>query len=83
MKWENDNQEYVNGEALFIGKWKVGGVYYDGCHSKGDPLTYMVVCYLPGIKKRFNNYETSEEGKKMLETAVKYWIEKSGLKENE
>jgi hypothetical protein len=83
MKWENDNQEYVCGDALFIGKWKVGGVYYDGCRSKDNPLAYMVVCYLPGVKKRLDNYKTSEEGKKRLEFAVTYWIEKSGLKENE
>lgn len=63
-----------NHDVLFLGKWRVGGVYYSGMVSKGDLNKYKAYCTLPGIKEVIGHYATVEEAKSRLERAVKHWI---------
>jgi hypothetical protein len=81
MEWIKDSKKYANGKILKLGKWEVGGVYYDGLRQRDDHLCYAVYCSLPGVKKRFDkNYLTEKEGMEQLEFVIKYWIEKSEIK---
>jgi hypothetical protein len=83
MKWEQDTRPYSSGVILFLGKWKVGGAYYNSCRSKDDPNKYEAKCYLPGIKDTLDYYTTEDEAKKRVEEAVKHWIDKSEILKQE
>ena len=79
MAWGTDERRLAYGKCLFLGKWNVGGVYYDGLTQKDDQLKYASTCNLPGIKSTLGHYETEEEAKKRTEEAVHYWISTSEL----
>jgi hypothetical protein len=79
MKWEQDTRQYSSGKVLLLGKWKVGGAYYDSCHSKDDPNKYEAKCYLPGIKNSLDYYPSEGEAMDRVEAAVRYWIDKSEI----
>ena len=79
MKWNKDTRKYSCGKCLLLGKWNVGGVFYDGLTSKDDPLKYASTCNLPGIKSTLGHYASEEEAMKRTEEAVKYWISKSEI----
>lgn len=62
---------------LYAGKWHIGGFYYSGLVSKGDPKKYKVYCSLPGLKEVIGHYETEEEAKQNLEQAVTFWFKEA------
>lgn len=76
MEWKVDKTKYSCGELLYLGKWNVGGVHYDGCRTKGDPLKYTATCRLPGIKTNLGGYTTDAEAKERVESAVTHWLNK-------
>ena len=66
--------EMGSGSKLYLGKYHVGSVFYDGFVSRDENLKFKVVCKLPGIKSDLGRYETEEEGKARLIRAVNTWI---------
>jgi len=76
MEWKNNKAQYAYGKLLFLGAWNVGGIYYDSCRSKDDPLKYAATCRLPGIKGSLGHFKLEEEAKKAAENAVAHWLSK-------
>lgn len=76
--WKREQGQYLTYENLYLGKWKIGSVYSDGCTSKSDPNKIAVRCCLPGIKESLGKYETEEQGKAKLEQVAKYWLKEAG-----
>lgn len=75
LKWDNfPGQE----NSLFLGKWKVGGVYYSGLVSKDDPRKYKAYCLLPGIKEVIGHFKTEQEAMQRLERAANWWVKEAG-----
>jgi hypothetical protein len=75
MEWIKDKTQYLSGEALYLGPWVVGYVEYDGLSPKDETLRYVAACKLPGVTGR-TRFSTAAEGKKDVESAVKYWLSK-------
>ena len=63
-----------HGKALFLGRWKVGSVFYDACRPKGNTECYGTACLLPGMKARQGNYKTEAEGMARIEKVTEQWI---------
>lgn len=78
LKWLNEERAWGSGESLFLGKFKVGSVYYDAMQSKGG-LKQAACCSLPGIKQNLGHYSTVQDAKYRVERAVNYWLVNSGL----
>lgn len=64
------------GFNAFIGYVKIGFIFYDGTKSLDDKLKYKATTLLPSIKNNTRSYESLEEGKKFIESAFKYFIDK-------
>ncbi len=67
------------GVDCFLGKYKVGGVFYSGMVSKGDPNKYKAFCELPGLKPVIGYYSTQEEARQKIESAVLHWVKGAEL----
>lgn len=74
-KWERRTGKYQTGENYRVGKIIVGYAAYYDFRSKGDPITYVCHCDLPGIKQAETKYATIEEAKARLERMVRAWFE--------
>lgn len=79
-EWKKNTGDFELGETFFLGKWKVGSVYYDSLRTRGDPLAYKATCSLPGIKAHLGTFETTEQAKAKVEFAVNYWVNRAELK---
>lgn len=79
LVWKESNKKYVSGEDAFLGRFKVGGIFYDGTRPKNTEERYRAVCMLPGILPDLGNFMTPEEAKTKVENAVEYWIDRAGL----
>ena len=73
----------VLGNHCYLGKYRVGGVFYSGLVSKGDPNKYKAFCELPGLKPVIGHYDTKEKAQQTLERAVIHWIKGAELNENQ
>lgn len=83
IEWEVDKSRYASGERARLGKWEIGGVYYDSCTSQGDGKKWRALCSLPQIKPILGNFVTVEEAKERVEKAVAHWVSEAGIaKEN-
>jgi len=80
MTWKDASSTYVSGDSLYLGRWKVGSVFYDGARPRGALEVYRADCSLPGIKADLGGYETVIEARAAVERAVNHWIKHSGLK---
>lgn len=76
MEWKRDTAKYSNGELLFLGAWHVGGMHYDSCCTRDDPLKYAATCRLPGIKASLGHFKTDAEARVSAEKAVTFWMSK-------
>lgn len=74
FNWVDENNQYVQGEKLLVGKWRVAGVHYSGVVPRNEPKKWMATCDLPGIKKTLSTHETMEKAKEAAERAVTYWL---------
>jgi len=81
MRWEKDIGQYTSGEILYLGKWKVGGFYFDSTRSQGHLKKWRATCTLPGIKNSLGHFATEAEAKDKAEFAVKHWLD--GLPSND
>jgi hypothetical protein len=72
--WKSINREYITGFNLFLGKYAVGSVYFDGTVARGSENRYATTCSLPGIKNNLGHFKTEEEAKERVEYAVNYWL---------
>lgn len=66
--------ERTTGSQLFLGKYHVGTVHWDGFASGVEDKKILVKCKLPGIKPDLGRYKTMDEGKARLIQAVNTWI---------
>lgn len=66
--------EVGSGKKLYLGKYHVGSVFWDGFTSQTEDRKYKVACKLPGIKPDLGRYKTVDEGKARLIQAVNTWI---------
>ena len=76
MEWKRDEAKYACGELLLLGAWNVGGIHYDSCRTRDDPLKYAATCKLPGIKGNLGHFKTDAEAKTAAEKAVENWLSK-------
>ena len=76
MEWKRDEAKYACGELLLLGAWNVGGIHYDSCRSRDDPLKYAATCRLPGIKRNLGYFKTDAEAKIRAEKVVTHWLSK-------
>jgi hypothetical protein len=74
IKWERKTGQYACSEVLYAGQWDVGKVNYDSATSIRDKNKYVAYCKLPGIKETLGHFETEQEAKTRLESAVKHWM---------
>lgn len=74
LTWKRKEGGYQNGEALFLGAWRVGSVDWNPSSSRGKK--YLVWCLLPGISDQLPGSDSQDDAKKTLEEAVKYWLSK-------
>lgn len=75
LQWKRNTQGYRPDETLYLGEWKVGAAYFDGCTSKSDDNKYKATCSLPGIKAIIGHFATQELAKNAVERAAKHWIQ--------
>ena len=81
IEWRQSTEKFDNGVHMFLGKYRVGSVQWDGINRTDE--NYAVFLNLPGIKSRLKKqYKTREEAIEMAEETVRYWIKNSGLIEN-
>jgi len=78
IKWETNTRKYGSGEWARVGKWVVGAYYWDAGRSTRDDKAYRATCYLPGIKDDLGNYETVEQAKARVQSAIKHWFQAIG-----
>jgi hypothetical protein len=82
LLWKVNNKQCANDEDGYLGIYKIFCLQYDCVIGTQTNKCYILISYLPGIKKELGNFE-SEEGKKFAEDILKYWIKKAGLNLNE
>jgi len=70
FKWKKTRQ----GEALFIGKVKVGAVFHTVFVAKGDPKNIQANCFLSGIKGNLGKHENETQAKNRVENAVNHFF---------
>lgn len=69
-------------KMLYLGKFKVLMVAYNGGRPKGDDSkTYLVESYLPGLKEHQGYYPTEELAQERAEYVLNYWLEQAILTE--
>lgn len=81
IRWEKRTGQYASGEALYLGRWNVGGYHWDSCRTKDDERTWRATCALPGMKDNLGSFVSEGEAKEVVEKAVKHWL--SGADNNE
>ncbi len=80
--WKSSDLQRANNEDGYLGIYKVFCLQYDVIIGSQTNKDYILICYLPGVKKELGNFEL-EDGKKFAESILKYWIKKAGLNLNE
>lgn len=81
FNWVNDTRLFHKGIVLFVGKWMIGAVCWEG-GLKGETKHYAAKSLLPGLKQHLDKYETEQEAKDRVEKATKYWIKELLKDEN-
>jgi hypothetical protein len=82
MNWKTIEERYGNAKVLFLGKWRVSKVFFDGSRSNGDRSVYRADLFLPGMKPTIGHFELEEDAMAAAEKAVKYWVDQSGIGDN-
>lgn len=77
FRWERQQQRFGHGENLMVGKWCVGSISPDIVKSEHGNI--CVYTNLPGLKTRLKNRPDIEQAKAVLEHAVAYWFQESGI----
>lgn len=78
IKWKQ-NYKYVTGETAYLGRWKVGSVFYDGMAPKGSKFWWVAHSDLPGLQIKRTHYETRSEVKALLTKVIKFWFKEAGM----
>lgn len=78
LRWKLE-YKYVTGETAYIGRWKVGSVFWDGMAPKGTKKWWVAQTNLPGIQIKRTHYETRSEVKALLTKIVKLWFKEAGM----
>ena len=74
VAWKPIEQSYIIGENLFVGKWKVASVWYDGVKTVDEK--WAVTFELPGLISRAKNNYAEEDGAKAVAVRlVSKWFE--------
>jgi hypothetical protein len=76
LTWQKSTaHQYTAGaEHLYLGRWRVGGTFYNACRDKDDQNVWGAACRLPGLKDVLWHFVTREEAKAKVEKAVKHWM---------
>jgi hypothetical protein len=69
LTWQAGVGMYKGERQLFLGKWKIGAVFYDGVNSQ-----IAVTTTLPGLKSRLGHFSNEEQAKEKLVAVAKYWL---------
>jgi hypothetical protein len=79
-EWKNREEQYGSGgKSLFLGKWKVADISWDGVNRTDDK--WIVYLLLPGLKSRLETqYKNIDDAMEKAEQVVNMWIAKSGIK---
>ena len=79
--WRKSLQRGYSEEAL-LGRWVVGGIWYDGTRPRGSKSMWAAHCTLPGRPPRFGRvYETPETAKERVEDSVRRWLIDAGVQQ--
>lgn len=79
LDWRPARGTYSVGIELWLGQVPVGHVHYNALRSRSDPVSYVAVCSLPGLKAVDQNFPTEDDAKAKVVSAVKFWISAAGL----
>jgi hypothetical protein len=79
MKWKANTSGPVGVEDLHLGRWKVGGYFFNPLQPRGTTTPWRAVCSLPGIKPVLGDFETDTEAQARVERAVRHWVDCGGL----
>ena len=80
LDWREKKQEFASGEDAYLGRWKVGGWFWDDTVPDAGARRYRPTCSLPA-KFTFRCYTTGGEAKQAVEHAVGAWVRDAGLVE--
>lgn len=74
--WRKGVGRYVSGEDYCLGRVRVGGVFYNGGRSRGDPRAYRASVDLPGVRltEGATHHEKEEDAKAVVERVVATWL---------
>ena len=61
-------------DSAKVGKWTVGNVQYRMSVAKDDSRKYEANVRLPGLKSTQGYFETEDEAKAKVETAINHWF---------
>lgn len=75
LTWVSQESKYTSSNDLYLGKWKIGSVYYTGSQPKNSPQI-IAICLLPGIKKELGYFKNEDDAIKKIHYAVDYWLER-------
>lgn len=79
IRWTKKDYQYITGETAYVGKWRVGGVFYDGMVPREQQFKWVAQTALPGIQIKRTHYEKRSEAKALLTHVVKYWFKAAGM----
>lgn len=81
MEWKTLTGRFENGQALYLGKFRVATVYWNSGRNRNDPHTHAANIALPGMKKEFCNHVhlSLDDAKQHVEEIVKAWVTRAGL----
>jgi hypothetical protein len=75
LTWKKSTADFSGGaEHLYLGRWRVGGTFYNSCRGKENKNVWGAACRLPGIKDVLGHFVTAEEAKAKVEKAVGIWM---------
>lgn len=80
IEWKETPLRSGNGVHGYLGKYKIFEVFYDGVTK--SVLPYTVTCDLPGLKPKFQGFESQEQGQKKAAQLLKFWLQNTGLEFN-
>jgi hypothetical protein len=80
IEWKNNEKQYSSGgKNLFLGKYCVASVGWDGANWTDEK--WIVYLDLPGLKSPLEKqYKRIEDAKARAEQAVETWIEGSTIR---
>jgi hypothetical protein len=76
ITWKKMSDPYISGESAYVGKWRVGDVYFDGMR-RAETAPYTFTCLLPGLKQKNVGYATLEDAKGRLKDYVAHWFKQA------